>query len=86
MWPEGAAAPADLLDVLRGTFLPNRTLSGASEGAALDALARVVATARDRRAISGRATAYVCERGQCQAPAFDAPTLARQLAAARPLR
>ncbi len=86
VWPERGVAPADLLAVLGRTFLPNRALSGAPEGPSLDALARVVPAARDRSAISGRATAYVCERGQCQAPAFDASTLKAQLAPARPLR
>ena len=34
-----------------------------------------------KRALSGKSTAFVCERGSCQAPASDPATLRKQLAA-----
>jgi uncharacterized protein YyaL (SSP411 family) len=85
VWPAGGAAPAPMIDVLRDTFLPNRALTGASEGEALDALGRVAPIARNRVAQDGRPTAYVCEGGACQLPATDAAGLAAALAPVKPL-
>jgi uncharacterized protein len=86
VWPEGQPAPAPLLEVVRATFLPNRALAGAPEGKALEALAQVAAIARDKRALGGEPTAYVCEHGRCDLPAREAERLRIQLAAVRPLR
>jgi len=72
--------------LLRRTFLPNRALAGAAEGPALDALGKLAPAARDRRALGGRATAFVCEHGRCELPAVDAAGLEAQLAPVRPLR
>ena len=69
VWPRGARpdAAAPLLAVVRRTFLPNRALAGAAEAdvAALGALVPFIA---DKRALDGRATAYVCVRGRCELP------------------
>ena len=72
--------PADLhtrrfLEVVRKRFLPNRLVAVASpigDGPAMPLLA-------DRRAVDGKATAYLCERFVCQAPTTDPAELARQL-------
>ncbi|MGA8892638.1 MAG: thioredoxin domain-containing protein [Anaeromyxobacteraceae bacterium] len=85
VWPAGGAAPAPMIDVLRNAFLPNRALTGAAEGEALDALGRVASIARNRVAQDGRPTAYVCEGGACQLPATDAAGLAAALAPVKPL-
>jgi hypothetical protein len=84
-WPEGAPPPADMLDLLRRTFLPNRALIGSAGGAAAEALGRVAAVARGKVAIGGLATAYVCEHGTCQLPATDVASLAARIADVRPL-
>jgi len=84
-WPEGEAPPADLVDVLRHTFLPSRALAGAAEGGASAALARVAPIAAGKVATGGHATAYVCEQGSCRAPVTDAAGLAAQLAPVKPL-
>ena len=44
---------------------------------ALGELAPFVA---EKRALGGRSTAYVCERGRCELPTADPAALARQLA------
>ncbi|MDB5040571.1 MAG: hypothetical protein JWN27_1297, partial [Candidatus Eremiobacteraeota bacterium] len=62
------------------TFMPNRALLGAAEGAELDALARLAPIARDKIALSGRATAYVCEGGACRLPATEPGAMEAQLA------
>ena len=85
VWPAGARPPADMLDVLRKKFLPNRIIAGAEEGAPFESLAQVAAIARGKRALGGLPTAYVCERGTCQVPAMDAEALSASLAPVKPL-
>jgi uncharacterized protein YyaL (SSP411 family) len=82
VWPEeaGASSAAPLLSVLRHTFLPNRALAGAAQGDALAALATLAPIVEGKRALRGRSTAYVCERGHCQLPTSDPAVLRRQLA------
>ena len=83
VWPEGQSPPEDFLAVLRGTFLPNRAITGASEGAGVARVGRT-AKAAEGKVAAGRPTAYVCERGQCRLPAIDAEKLRSQIAPVRP--
>lgn len=78
--PSSPAAALPLVSILRRTFVPNRVLAGASEGEALAALATLAPIVEGKRALNGRSTAYVCERGHCQLPTNDPEVLARQLA------
>jgi uncharacterized protein len=80
IWPSGQHAPAAFVDPLRLTFMPNRALLGAAEGAQLDALARLAPIAEGKTALSGRATAYVCEGGTCRLPATEPAAMEAQLA------
>ena len=84
VWPEGQAAPEPFLSVLRRTFLPNRALAGAPEGAGVARLARVARVADGKVAAGGRTTAYVCEKGLCRLPAIEPEKLAAQVAPVRP--
>ncbi|MDQ6884568.1 MAG: thioredoxin domain-containing protein [Candidatus Dormibacteraeota bacterium] len=60
-----------LLDVLRRRYLPNILLAGGpGEGQPS------IPILKDRPAIGGRPTAYLCERFVCQAPTTDAVALA----------
>jgi uncharacterized protein YyaL (SSP411 family) len=86
VWAAGQRAPAALLDSLRRTFLPNRALLGAAEGGELEALAHLAPIAGGKLALSGRATAYVCERGACRVPATEPAAMEAQLAAVRSVR
>jgi uncharacterized protein YyaL (SSP411 family) len=79
VWREGDSPPEEFVRALRTTFLPNRALAAAAEGAALEALAAVAPVADGRIAIGGKPTAYVCERGQCQLPAISAEKLEENL-------
>src|SRR5438128_7033669 len=65
---------ATLVDVLRGRFLPHSVLVRAEEGATEPALAR------DRPALRGLPTAYVCVRGACQLPVTEPDELRKSLA------
>jgi hypothetical protein len=86
VWPRGDPEPEPFLAALRATFLPNHALAGAAEGPALEALGRVARVARDKKAIGGKATAYVCERGACRLPAIDPEKLREQITPAKAYR
>jgi uncharacterized protein YyaL (SSP411 family) len=68
----GDASADRLLDVVREHYLPNRLLAVGASDLGIPLLA-------DRRAIDGKATAYLCEHFVCQAPTADRAELARQL-------
>jgi len=76
--------PEALHEVVRRTFFPNRALTGAAEGEALERLARLAPVARGRVAVGGQPTAYVCENGACRLPAISPDKLAEQLGPVRP--
>ncbi len=84
-WPAGSPPPADLLAVLRTTFLPNRVIAGAEEGAATEALAALAPIVRDRVPVRGQPTAYVCEHGTCRLPVTDPGALVAAIGPVRPL-
>ncbi|HLI25537.1 MAG TPA: thioredoxin domain-containing protein [Chloroflexota bacterium] len=68
---------ADLLDVIYGTFLPNKVVALRRPGDVASAAA--IALLANREAIGGRATAYVCRHFACEQPTTDPAELARQL-------
>jgi uncharacterized protein YyaL (SSP411 family) len=78
VWPAGQGADG-LHAVLRATFVPNRALAGAAEGAEVEALARLVPFIAEKVAVGGRPTGYVCRRGRCELPATEPGELAAQL-------
>jgi len=71
--PRGGS-DAELLDVLRPLFAPSRVLVRHEDGAE-----PATPLARDRPALQGRTTAYVCERGACQLPVASAGELRKLL-------
>jgi hypothetical protein len=85
IWPKqaGPVAAAPLLATVRRTFLPNKVLAGSAEGEDLGALAGLAPFVAEKRALAGRSTAYVCERGRCELPTADPSVLARQLGRVR---
>jgi uncharacterized protein len=83
VWPPDGPAPEGFLEVLRRTYLPNRALAGAPEGAGLERLGAVAPIAAGKVALGGKPTAYVCLRGACQLPAISPDKLAGQISTAR---
>jgi uncharacterized protein YyaL (SSP411 family) len=85
VWPSesGPSAASSLLSVLRRTFLPNKVLAGGPDGDGLSRLATVATFVDGKRALHGKGTAYVCERGRCELPTSNPDVLARQLAKVR---
>jgi uncharacterized protein len=63
-----------LLAVARARYLPNRLLALGPE-----ADGTLIPLLAERRAIDGRATAYLCEGFVCQSPTADSSELAQQL-------
>ena len=75
-----------LLAKLRATFLPNRVLTVAVEGADLAAQSQVVPLLEGKVARKGEATAYVCERRICKLPTSDPEVFARLLRGPEPTK
>ncbi|MDP3936692.1 MAG: thioredoxin domain-containing protein, partial [Deltaproteobacteria bacterium] len=78
----GASADA-LLDKLRAAFVPNRVLVVTAEGAPAEAFSAAVPLVEGKKALEGRATAYVCEKQLCALPTSDPDTFAAQIAQVR---
>jgi uncharacterized protein YyaL (SSP411 family) len=83
--PGGRAEAEPLLAVLRGRFVPNRVLVVASEAEDLEALTRRVPALEGKRALGGRATAYVCRAWVCDRPTSDPALFTAQLDEVEPL-
>lgn len=78
--PEGKEDAAEpFLEVLRRRFLPNRVLIVTAEGNRLASLSQIVPGVRNKTAIDGKATAYVCAAGNCQLPTTDPAVFSEQL-------
>ncbi len=78
-----AAETRAFREVLRETFCPRRILVMGMPGSPdWRALAEVVPLARDKLAIGGRPTAYVCAQGRCERPTTEPAHFAEQLGAA----
>ncbi len=77
--PEPGVSFEPLARVVREMHLPYRVLTFTVQGEPLERRARLVAGLEGKRALSGKLTAYVCKRGVCKQPAYDAKTLAEQL-------
>jgi uncharacterized protein YyaL (SSP411 family) len=69
----------ELLRVVRDGYRPHLVLAGGPGTTVGDHSATPVALLRDRPALSGGPTAYVCEGFVCQAPVTDAGALAAAL-------
>ncbi|MBI5490645.1 MAG: thioredoxin domain-containing protein [Deltaproteobacteria bacterium] len=83
--PHDPREAAPLLAEVRVRYLPNRTLVVAVEGRPLESLGALVPFVDGKRALHGRPTAFVCERGSCRRPTSDPAELAGQLGDVRPL-
>ena len=78
--PAGSEETRALLREVWARYLPNKIVAQAVEGDAR--AATLVPLLRDRNAIGGRPTAYVCEHYTCQQPVTSAEELASQLSSA----
>ena len=82
-----AASRAELLpfvEVLGRAFVPNKVVMAGTE----EELARLAATVpwlAEKKAIGGKATAYVCLKGACKLPTRDPAVFEKQIRAVQPL-
>jgi len=72
-----------LAERLRRSYVPNKVFSVLSEEAA-KAQEPMVPWLEGKRALGGKATAYVCERGRCELPTSDPAVFAEQIGKRRP--
>lgn len=79
--PEANAAPTHpLTNVLRGTFCPRKVLViGAPGTADWRSLQERIPMLLNKITTAGRATAFVCAKGNCQLPTTNADELVRQI-------
>ena len=73
------AGAEPFLAELRASFVPNRVLVVTAGGKALGDLAKLCPLVEGKKAIGGKATAYVCEHGTCKLPTSDPATFGKQL-------
>lgn len=73
-----------MLAPLRTTFMPNRVVSIVTEGADLDEHAKRAPILKGKRALGGKATAYVCENRVCKFPTDSPEVFAKQISKINP--
>ena len=79
--PEGKKTASEtLMTEFRRVFLPNRILTVLEEGDELQRHAGLIPLVNAKRALKGRTTAYVCEKGICELPTSDPGTFSKQIA------
>jgi uncharacterized protein YyaL (SSP411 family) len=82
-------APGDtgsaLKKVVRQTYLPNRIYVAVEDGPPAQKLSELVPVIKDKRALRGRTTAYVCMDHVCEAPTSSPEVLSKELSRAEPL-
>jgi hypothetical protein len=70
-----------MIELVRGKFLPDAVVIFHDSGQAGSAIEAIVPFVKSQVAIGGSATAYVCENYACKEPVHDVDDLARLLAA-----
>jgi len=77
--PQELAQAEPFLSVLRENYSPDHVRVVVVDAAPDSRLAALVPWVAGKRALKGRATAYVCENGLCQLPTADVATFRKQL-------
>ena len=70
---------AELQEIIRSSFLPNSILVQTDESE-VEALKKTVPLVESKRAMKGKATAYVCIGQACKKPTSNPVELKKQLA------
>ena len=82
--PDSRAQAEPFLTELRRSFVPNRILSVVAQHE-LPSHVDNVPLLKDKRAIRGKTTAYVCEQQVCELPTSDPAVFAAQILKVEPL-
>ncbi len=80
---DDAEASAALVDVVRASYLPNRSLAVVHESK-VEAMQAHLPGLEGKRAMGGQPTGFVCEQRACKLPAREASVLREQLAEVTP--
>ena len=75
-----AEATEAFLEVIYGSFLPNKVVASVSDDTQLNATAQRIPLLNGKRSRGGKTTVYVCENFSCKEPVTDASDLKRKLA------
>lgn len=76
---KGSDEIAGMIEAVRKGFRPNAITVFVPDGAEGEEVGRLIPLVQDKRAIGGRATAYVCRDFACQSPATDIEELVELL-------
>ena len=68
-----------MLEPLRQVYGTNRVVAVTAAGAPLELLAEVLPPVKNRRAMGGKVTAFVCENHVCGLPTSDPEVFRKQL-------
>ncbi len=82
--PGDGADASPFLERLSELYLPNKVVITVSEGIDVEELSKLVPLVEGKTALSGRVTAYVCERQVCKRPTSDPELFVQQLAKVYP--
>ncbi len=75
--PQDAVSADPFLAILRKHYLPNQVLALVSEDPDGQSLEKIMPIVRNRPAMDGKATAYVCQNHTCKLPTADPHEFAR---------
>ena len=75
----------DFLSKVKTQFLPNRVIALTAKEGELNRHLRIVPWLKDKVAIDGKTTAYVCENYSCRLPTTEPSVFANQIAVTKPL-
>jgi uncharacterized protein YyaL (SSP411 family) len=67
------------LQAFRKQYVPNRILVVVTEGKELESHAKVIPFIKEKYALNGKATAYVCEKAYCKLPAQNPALFSQQI-------
>ncbi len=83
--PTSRAEAEPFVRALGRTFVPNHVLAVVVESEGFAAVGKLVPLVRGKKALRGKATAYVCERQRCELPTRDPAKFVKQIAKTVPL-
>jgi hypothetical protein len=81
--PEGSQDAEVMLAPLRDLYGTNRVVAVTEQGPSLRELSVLLPPVKNRRALAGKVTAFVCENHVCQFPTSDPAVFRKQLEATK---
>ncbi len=77
---EGRKSDAEIfMEEFRKQFTPNRTLTVVSEGKQIEQVSGIIPFVKDKTALHGQPTAYICENGECRISTSETHVFSEQM-------